>query len=339
MNNVKNELVNSGRYSTYYDKLVGDDVVNTINTLNNTSDVNNPTIITSSEKYLVDIIGFVNIYSTLNTNLSNLDISLTDKDVFSDKSYINFVFENEAFFDDLKKLATITKDWNRITNVLARVVGTSNTKLEILSLRRGSMIMQLIPDHDILLALIALGKSALDVVKEKLKTKNLQLEVEKASYSNKELIICELEKNLKTPPEVQAEAIANNLIKDFFKEDTNTSSKEATYNELIVAGVIALKYFKKGLRLEPILLDPTDEEKELIKSLNASNSEVNEQRKLLENYSNNTFLLEGHSPDEEDAEILIENNSTISKPEPPVQDDGSNSTQEDNKDENLNPSE
>jgi len=292
--NTRNDLFLKGALTNLADKFTNANMVDSLQSLNKSTDINSPQDLTYIISFLGDLQQLNVFYTTVkNYGENHADIIENAVNAYN-KDYISLKFEYEAFFDDLQKLSTVSRDWGQIINVFARLAGTNNTKGEILALRRGSTIIDLIADPSVIKELIAFASAAMTLVNRVLKVKEQQVSIEKLKLENQRDIIKLLDKSASINTTAEAKRISDELTEKFYDELNNTNPKEATRNALNIAVKKALKYFKDGMKVDPKLLNQTAEDIKSIQQLHVLNDTVKEQQKFLENSENKIILLEEH---------------------------------------------
>lgn len=288
------------------EQLVGENQIALISSLSQNIDINDTSLLNSVDSVLLKIITTFNFFNATNQAFGNGDIREREENILDT---LKVIFENDAYISDLKELSGAANEWSFIVNSFARLVGSNDTKAEVLSITKGSLILTLLADKDVIIAISACMTMAMKAIIQSLKIKAQQLEIQKLNTPNVTKLIELLEADAKIDGNKESKKIAGELLLRFFPEQNNDTKSEVK-SFLIKAIKKILTFAANGGKVKPKLIGPTDNQKKEIKELAEKNIEAKVFQSAIESLKEGKKILLIEEGDEEIevVENVVENN-------------------------------
>jgi len=241
------------------------------------------------------------VWNTLNVNLNRFDLTF---EIEPSVDALTIIFENEASIDDLQGLEKACDNWSFIVYGFGRLVGENDSKAEVLSIRRGSLLLNLGIVRAIIKAITKCSNEISDSLLKALQVKEKILELRKiaTTVSAAELDVWEKRERLKTS------ALTNQVAKNLLEEYQKDPLKE-DFNEIRTAVKKAVKkmilFQADGGKVDPKLISLDGSEKEAVDSIRKLNDQVKKKQDELKNIQQGNerlLLLQDNEEDDDDRE-------------------------------------
>jgi len=226
---------------------------------------------------------FKDFYSFASAFHPQIEDNNDDNGVFSNS--LSIIFEDEALITKLSEVSIASKDWGFIINCFARLVNETDTDAEIISVKRGSLIIIIASTVAVIGAICKASDKIVKCFLMILNAKQSVLELEKTGLYTK-LEIDALKKKQAINVKKQAQLITNELLEDYLPDTTHPD-----YHEIKVAVKKAveqmIRFENKGGRIDANLIEASLEYQKIVADLRERNIE----HKMLR--SNVASLIEG----------------------------------------------
>jgi hypothetical protein len=206
----------------------------------------------------------------------------SDEVVIIDPSYpesLSIIYDDEGLIKTLPELATASKEWGIIVNCFARLVNENNTEAEVLSIKRGSLIIIIGTATSIIGAIALASEKIKSMLLSLLDAKEKLLEFRKNKIFA-ELNMAEADKKVTINIKQQAKEITQELLDEFIPDKNNPD-----YHEIKTAVTKAVKlmitFENSGGRIDAKLMHANPRYKEIVEGLKSKNERYKLQRNNL----------------------------------------------------------
>lgn len=190
---------------------------------------------------------------------------------------LSVTYEDDALITKLSELSIAAKDWGFIVNCFARLVNETDTDCEVISVKRGSLILTILAVPSIIGAICKCSDRITSSLLIIMNAKQKVLELKKLQVFT-DLEIANMEKKVAVNVNKQANEVTQELLQEFMPDKTQPDYHE-TKAAVLKAVKMIIKFESKGGRLDARLLDSNPKYQEIVKQL----KDKNDQFKLLKN--------------------------------------------------------
>lgn len=306
---TRNDLFQNNNYNTFYDTFIGHEQLNLLRQLTNQSDQTNINLFNNVDLFLNKIQIWWTFSNANQSAINHLDFDYDKHVKIEEKDSLVIVFENKALIDELKGLQKASEDWYFIVHSFGRLVNETNTKAEVLSITRGSLLLKLAIIKIIINAITECSNKISEAVLNALKVKEKVLELRQLTnnISSAELDLVERKEALKIKS--LTNDITIELLKKYQANQTEENLHEIeTFTKKAVRKLVAFQ--SKGGKVKPKLISPTEEEDIQVKLSEKQNNEIGQLEKEISRLTDgkDTLLLDGTDDGDEDDETVLQDN-------------------------------
>lgn len=216
------------------------------------------------------------------------------------------IFEGESSVNNLKELSKVSGDWNQIVNCFARLTNDNDTDINIVSIRKGSLIATLSISLGIILGIIKASDKILDLILKIYEVRKKALELKSMKLETIASAIEILEKQSTINLKLQSKEITKELLQEYgWKE------KDELFHETKIAVKKAVKkmieFQNSGGKIDSYLIDATEKDKDDLQILRMKNKKLLDIEENVKNLTGTSQILKIES--NEDQEENIEDNT------------------------------
>lgn len=181
-------------------------------------------------------------------------------------------FEHAASVESLKDLSRVSSDWVLIVNAFSRLTRDNDSSVEIVSIKKGSLILTLAASSVIVSSICFSSSKILDLIMKIFEVRKKYLELKALNLDILADSLVVLEKASKLELDSNASKIVDQLFEEYgWKESDDTFHEVKKAVSLAIMKII--KFQNEGGKVDGKLLSTNDKEQTIVRELRSRNVE------------------------------------------------------------------
>lgn len=197
---------------------------------------------------------------TLHSALKVLNAS-KDEDLSLHENSLSIIFEDGAFIKTLSEVSDAAREWKITINGIARLVGVSDTDVEILSARRGSFILVISAAYSIVVGITKILNRISDARLKNLEVQMKILEFKNMKMTHYDQAIDLMEKIHQLDVNLEAEKVTKEVAGEYNLNESNEDYHQ-TYAFVVNSVRNLIGFTNKGGKVDPKILKESTQSEE-----------------------------------------------------------------------------